>query len=258
MIVLLLFYGIFAFIGVAAAALIFWSLRRRGVGRALLGSGLALALLALFFPIPVHGGFTFPVEIILHELRSERRRVDQQETNEGKEAFRKKLAARFGGPLALPFRQDAAELLYPVVTAGGTRGFFDARSGLAWTDMLPLQPTGAPPDLAGAKAFCGQIEPKGSWALPTEAELSLFWKAGGYRLSPLADYGTAGLLENVDYQTELLSVRVSKAGAYALRCVALGPGAPAGGYLSGDIPSDEWNEYQLRKTMPGFPGPEKP
>jgi hypothetical protein len=120
--------------------------------------------------------------------------------------------------------------------------------------MLALERTGAPPDLDQARAFCADIEPKGFWALPTEAELSLFWKAGGYRFSPLADYGTAGLLENVDLQTEMLSLRISRNGTYAFRCVALGPGAPAAGYSSKDIPLEEWNAYQLQKTKPGFPG----
>lgn len=253
MIVVFIYYGFFLLIAAFVAALIFRWLRKRGLGRALLASGLVLALAAMFFPIPGHGVFIFPVEIMIQELRSERRRVEQDEKSEKKEAFRRRLRARFAGPLAIPVRQDAAERFYSVQTADGARGWYDESSGLVWTDMRPLDSAGAPPDLARAGAFCGQIEPKGFWALPTEAELSMFWKAGGYNHSPLADYGTAGLLENVDLQTELLSVRVSRTGAYALRCVALGPGAPAGGYLSGDIPIDEWNAYQLSKSMPGFP-----
>lgn len=251
---LLTFYGICVLIVIAVAAFIFGRLKSRGVGRALLATGLGLALLLLFFPIPIHGGFTFPVEIMLAELRSERRRVEQTERNERKEAFLKKLAARFRGPLALPAPEQPGEVLSSFSTAGGVQGWYDARSGLAWTDLLPLEGAGTPPDLERARAFCGDIEPKGFWALPTEAELSLFWKAGGYVLSPLGGYGTAGLLEDVDFQTELLSVRTSRNGTFALRCVALGPAGPPAGYLRGDIPLEEWNAYQLRKTMPGFPG----
>ncbi len=251
---LLTFYGICVLIVIAAAAFIFRRLKSRGVGRALLASGLGVALLLLFFPIPIHGGFTFPVEIMLAELRSERVRVEHKESDERKEAFLKKLAARFRGPLALPVQEPEKEPLSSFTTAGGARGWYDTRSGLAWTDLLALERTGAPPDLERAKAFCADIEPKGFWALPTEAELLLFWKAGGYRLSSLAGYGTAGLLENVDFQTEMLAVRASRNGTYALRCVAIGPAGPAGGYLSGDIPLEEWNAYQLQKTVPGFPG----
>ncbi len=255
---LVVFYGIYLLIVVAVAALIFRSLRKKGVGRAGLASGLGVALLSLFFPIPIHGGFTFLAEVMLQELRSERVRVEQTVGSERKEAFVRKLAARFRGPLALPAREQATGPLSSFTTASGARGWYDARSGLAWTDMLELDRTGAPPDLDRASAFCAEVEPKGYWALPTEAELSLFWKAGGYRLSPLAGFGTVGLLENVDFQTEMLSVRTSRNGAFALRCVAIGPGAPAAGYLSGDIPLAEWNTYQIQKTMPGFPGAEKP
>jgi len=251
---LLMFYGIYVLIVFFVAASIFRWLKHRGIGRALLASGLGVALLSLVFPIPVHGGFTFLVEIMLSELRSERVHIEQKERKRRKEAFQEKLAARFRGPLALPVREQLTEQVSSFMTANGTRGWYDARSGLAWTDMLALERTGAPPDLDRARAFCADIEPKGFWALPTEAELSLFWKAGGYRFSPLADYGTAGLLENVDLQTEMLSLRTSRNGTYALRCVALGPGAPAAGYSSKDIPLEEWNAYQLQKTMPGFPG----
>jgi hypothetical protein len=251
---LLVFFGIYVLIVAFVAAGIFRWLKNRGIGWALLASGLGVALLSLVFPIPVHGGFTFPVEIMLSELRSKRVQIEQKESKERQEAFLEKLAARFAGPLVLPVREPLTEQLSSFMTAHGIRGWYDSRSGLAWTDMLPLERTGAPPDLDRAKAFCAAIEPQGSWALPTEAELSLFWKAGGYRFSPLADYGTAGLLENVDLQIEILSLRTSRNGTYALRCVALGPGAPAAGYSSKDIPLEEWNAYQIQKTMPGFPG----
>ncbi|OGQ94189.1 MAG: hypothetical protein A2521_05870 [Deltaproteobacteria bacterium RIFOXYD12_FULL_57_12] len=249
---LLIFYGIYVFIVVAVAVGVFRWLKKKGIGKALLASGLCVTLLSLFFPIPIHGGFTFLVEIMLVELRSGLDRVEQNEKNERKEAFQEKLAARFRGPLALPAREQVTAQLSSFMTANGTRGWYDAQSGLAWTDMLALERTGAPPDLEQAKAFCREFEPKGYWALPTEAELSLFWKAGGYRFSPLADFGTAGLLENVDLQIEMLSLRTSRNGTYALRCVALGPGAPAAGYSSQDIPLKEWNTYQLQKTTPGL------
>lgn len=256
LIVLLLYYGFLVLVVATVVALIFRSLRKRGRGTAWFASSLALALALMFFPILGHGTFTFPVEILIQELRSGGERVEQKGESEKKAAFRRKLRARFAGPLAFPVGHDTADRFYSIRTAAGERGWYDEGSGLVWTDMLPLESTGAPPDLAQAKAFCGQIEPKGFWALPTEAELFLFWKAGGYGLSPLGDYGTAALLENVDFQTELLTVRVSKTFSYALRCVALAPGASPGGYLSGDIPIDEWNAYQLRKSMPGSPGPE--
>lgn len=252
---LLAFYVTFALITAAVGAFIFLRLKSRGAGRAVAASGIGVAFLLLFFPIPVHGGFTFPVEIMLAELRSLRARAEQTENHGRKEAFRKRLAARFGGPLALAVQEQVKEPLSAFSTAGGVQGFYDARSGLAWTDLLALEGAGTPPDLERARAFCADIEPKGFWALPTEAELSLFWKAGGYVLSPLGGYGTAGLLENVDFQTEMLSVRSSRNGTYALRCVAIGPAGPAGGYLSGDIPLEDWNAYQLQKTMPGFGGP---
>lgn len=259
MIVLLVFYGVFVLIVITAAALVFRShSKKRGTSRALLASGLTVVLLGLFFPIPVHGGFTFPIEIMLHELRSGRRLAEQEVRNESKEAFRKKLAARFQGPLVMSVREQVTDQFSSITTQGGTPGWFATRSGLAWTDMLPLDIGSAAPDLERAKAFCAQIEPRGFWGLPTEAELSLFWKAGGYDVSPLSDYGTVSLLENIDLQTEMSSVRTSRSGAYALRCVALGPGAPVTGYLSADIPLPDWNGYQVQKTIPGFPGPPKP
>lgn len=250
---ILIFYGIYFLIVIAVAVSIFRWMKKRGTGVALLASGLSVVLLSLFYPIPIHGGFTFLVEIMLSELRTERTRIEHMVKEERKEAFREKLAARFRGPLAFPVREKVTEQWSSFRTAGGARGWYDAQAGLAWTDMLPLERTGAPHDLDRAKAYCAAQEPRGFWALPTEAELSLFWKAGGYRLSPLGGYGTIGLLEDIDLQTELLTIRISRNGTYAVRCVALGPGAPAAGYSKKDIPLEEWNAYQLRKTMPGFP-----
>jgi hypothetical protein len=252
LIVLIAFYGFFLLILIAIAAWTFRSLRRRGLGQALLASGLAVAILGLLFPIPVHGGFTFPIEIMLRELGSERHHAEQRERNDNREAFRKTLAARFAGTLTMTIGEPLTDLLSSISTSDGARGWYDARSRLAWTALMPVETAGAPPDLQSATNFCAHIEPQGYWALPTEAELSLFWKAGGYRFSPLAASGTASLIENADFQTVILALRASRDGTYALRCVALGPGAPTGGYSSGDIPLEVWNAYQIQKMAPGF------
>jgi hypothetical protein len=252
--VMFAFYSIYFLVAIASAVGIFRWTKKRGVGRALLASVLSVVFLSLFYPIPIHGGFTFLVEIMLSELHTRQNRLEQAVKEDRKEAFRKKLAARFRGPLLFSVQeQQAAEPWHTFLREGGARGWYDTQAGLAWTDMLPLEPTGSPPDLDRAKAFCAGLEPRGFWALPTEAELSLFWKMGGYRLSPLGGYGTVGLIEDIDLQTEMLTIRVNRNGRYAVRCVALGPGAPAAGYSSKDIPLREWNAYQLQKTMPGFP-----
>ena len=72
---LLAFYVICVLIAIAVAVFIFQRLKSRGVGRAVVASGIGVAFLFLFFPILVHGGFTFPVEIMLAELRSESARA---------------------------------------------------------------------------------------------------------------------------------------------------------------------------------------
>ncbi len=249
----LIFLGAYLLVVTAVTVGVFRRMKKRGMGKALLVTGLTIGLLSLFYPIPIHGGFTFPGEILLHELKSERIQLEQSMKNEQKEAFQQKLAARFSGRLAFSAREKLSGQWSSFRTAVGITGWYDEQGGLAWTDMLQIESSLSPPDLGRAKVFCAEVEPKGCWALPTEAELSLFWRAGGYKFSPLGGYGTVSLLENSDLQIEMPSIRISKNGTYAVRCVALGPEAPAGGYSTKDIPLEEWNAYQLRKTMPGFP-----
>ncbi|HAS55046.1 MAG TPA: hypothetical protein DCS42_13475, partial [Nitrospiraceae bacterium] len=205
---LFIFYGTYILIAIAVSVSVCRWMKKRGTGKALVAGGLSVVVLALFFPIPIHGGFTFLVEVMLSELRAERTRMEQAVKNERKEDFKARLAARFNGPLVFSVRKQITEQWSSITAADGTQGWHHAGSGLVWTDMLALEGTRTPPELDRAKAFCAALAPISSWALPTEAELSLFWKAGGYGFSPLGNYGTISMLEDIDLLIEMPVVRI--------------------------------------------------
>jgi hypothetical protein len=235
---------------VAGAVAVFRWQRKHGRSRAWLASGLAVITALLLLPIPIHAGFTFLAEILVHELKDEWRQAEVVQKDERKAAFAAKLAGRFRGRLPLPMTEQAGVHWRTFPRGGSGRGWYDPGSGLIWTDVLALE-GGIAPGLEQVRAVCGKQEPPGFWALPTEAELSLFWKAGGYDVSPQGSFGLVGLLEDADLQTELLTLQRGRDGSYGVRCVALGPAAPLSGYAQKDIPLADWNRYQLRKMTPG-------
>jgi hypothetical protein len=255
---ILVFFSVYVLIMIAAAVGVFRWQKKLGTRRAFLAGGLVCVLFLLLFPLPGHGTIVFLFEVMLHELRSSRILFEQTLNNDRKAVFQAKLASRFKGQLPLPVTEQVNGRWRSFQRFDSSRGWYDPVTGLAWTGVLPLHGGGGPPGLEQARMFCADQEPRGFWTLPTEAELSIFWKAGGYAVSPLKSQGTVALLEDENLQTEMLTLRKGRNGRYAVRCVARGPGAPLSGYSRKDIPLADWNTYQLQKIVPGFPDKRPP
>jgi hypothetical protein len=191
-------------------------LRVPAAAAALIVCGLA------FTPVPIHGGFVF----LLPELLSEGWRELRAEREEGvRERREERLASRFAGYL------EGAAL------SGGWR---DPASGLVWSETLQEVHAVDPESLAQAKGACAQREPKGYWALPRDAEFYLLSKAGRASGAWLAE----GFLWPEEVSFPKL-VRFEGAPRPQVRCVAVTPPAPLRGYLSSDIPLEEWNRHEL-------------
>lgn len=109
-----------------------------------------------------------------------------------------------------------------------------------------------------AKQYCQQLEPIGHWALISEGENYLLWKAQDQHGMPVALTSSVSQLIDKDSGFEMPSYVLRKnnpdnrqmpAGkrAFSLRCVGRTQDAPMAGYVRKDIQLDEWNRYQLSK-----------
>jgi len=116
-------------------------------------------------------------------------------------------------------------------------------------------------DLPAAKAICQQLSPQGVWSLPTEAEQYYFWRAHGADILPDDGASAIAILTDETFQLEMPVVNLGRqwnnnlennttTKTLAIRCVARSEQAPRQGYLNKDIPGDQWNRYQLSKSMP--------
>jgi len=241
------FYGVVLGVGVALAVAAFRLTRR--LGRAI-ASTIALGVLgieALLWPIPIHGGFTFPIEIALSELSSLRRAADEERDRSADRAFLASLEGRFAGPLEPEILERGTDGWTRVTNAAGDELWLDESSGLVWRGPLVWDAAGARPDLAGAQAFCAGLEPAGHWALPTEGELLSLWRARGQERMPWDGRSSLAALAAPGMRSLLVTRYAGSLPGYSLRCVARTNAAPLRGYVSDDFPLQESNRFQLEK-----------
>ncbi len=243
MVIVCLFLGMVLLVAAGAAIMAHRLFRRFGHGPALLAAGAVFSCTALFFPIPIHGGFTVLIEVLLDELHSQAafRRLERKDENRA--AFLASLENRFGEPLAYEIL-DRPQPGWAIVDTVGGQAWLAEESHLIWGRLLIWPQIAGLPTLEDAERLCGEQHPSGCWALPTEAEYYHFWKAGGERIFPAEGYGRLASTVDTELRQKLPSYRLGPRGV-ALRCVARTAEAPVRGYVQEDIPLAEWNSYQL-------------
>lgn len=245
---MILFYLIFFVLAVSLAVVLFRRLRSVGVIRAIVLTLLALCAFGLFFPIPIHGGFTFPLEILYGELQQEKWRQEEGRAEERKRVFELSSVQRFDNVFTGYERLSEGGGWQEVLLPHGVTAWLDLDSRLFWLPPQRLENTVTALDLEQAMAFCRRQSPQGYWALPTEGEMALLWQHGGQHIMPGTGHSSAAVLLQGELQLQLLTQYRGKIPGFTLRCVALSTSAPRRGYTASDIPLSLWNEYQLNKA----------
>lgn len=241
------FYLLYIALALLLSVKLFRLFRPRGVVAALLASLLCLGALGLFFPIPIHGGFTFPLEMAWHELQREQWQHQAREKDEARLAFERSLERRFAGAIAMAEVKHSDSGWSPGHLADGGVVWLDEASGLVWRAPQTAAADGPMLSLDEAQAYCQAQPPQGYWALPTEAELALLWQHGGHQRMPGTGQSSTALLVDTTLQLQLATHYRGRVAGQALRCVALGERAPRRGYLGDELPLALWNSYQLSK-----------
>ena len=238
-------YLLFFVIALALVVMVFRRLRPRGLLPAAAASMFSLCGFALFFPIPIHGGFTFPREIMLWELEQSKTEYEVKGRERKHEAFERSLEQRFSGVITdyevVQEKAGWAKLSLPLA-------WLDRESGLIWLPPQPLASNVERVEREAAEAFCRRQVPKGYWALPTEAEMALLWQHGGHHIMPGTGHSSAALLIQQELQVQMLTQYRGNIAGYALRCVAISRDAPRRGYIGSDLPLSLWNRFQLNKV----------
>ncbi len=203
-----------------------------------------LAGLFLLFPIPIHGGFTLTGELYWDALeewleqRAERRQAEAKLRRE----TQLRDAVRFGD--AGRFRiLDGQSPWFRVSNEFGMTAHLHRASGLVFTDPFPWQPDGVV-TWEEADAACREIAPAATWALPTQAELYLFWRDDGRAVSPWGQGQFVSVAHDMDLGLSM-TVRHAGPGPHLLRCVTRDPAAGGAAVSRDDIPLEEWNRFQL-------------
>lgn len=254
---LLILYAISITLILGGAYLVYRVFRRKGQVLAIGLSISAAAVLALLWPIPIHGGFMILGESIYSELSRDWARRTDARSDQEKEAYLASLAERFAGELPLLRRSEPADGWEEVAYAPEQTAWLDMLNRQIWSEWLILPATPAWPPLNVAKQRCQQLAPVGYWSLPTEAEHVLMWKAGGVRVLPRTRAGTVSYSIDADHQMEIATYGLTassdnapgRSAQFAVRCVARGPNGPARGYIRRDVALEDWNRYQLSKSM---------
>lgn len=244
---LLGFYLFYVMLALLLSVKLFRLFRPRGMATALLASLLSLSVLGLFFPVPIHGGFTFPLEMAWYELQREQWRHQAQVRDEARHAFAQSLELRFAGVIPLDDMKRLDSGWSSGLLSGGELVWRDEQSGLVWRAPQTVSMTAQLLGLNEAQDYCQRLPPQGYWALPSEAELALLWQHGGHQWMPGTGQSSTALLVDNALQLKQATYYLGRAAGQALRCVALSERAPRGGYQSADIPLALWNRYQLSK-----------
>ena len=246
MIIVYLYYAVFLVAAIAAVVLSYRALRHRSRFLAASFSIVPVVVLVLLYPIPIHGGVTFLIEILLEECQTQQQRHEVQ-VQEEQNACIEILNSRFAGPLEFHILEPSVGT-WSKITTGKIEGWYESQSRLVWTDPLSWPDAPSPPSLSHAKAFCQALSPEGNWALPTEAELYFFWKADGLRVSPGQGFSSLAHIVDSGLKMEFLTIFRGHQAGYALRCVARGLGVPETGFTQDDTALSEWNTFQLNKA----------
>ncbi|MEN8131235.1 MAG: hypothetical protein ABFS45_13790 [Pseudomonadota bacterium] len=257
--IILAFYAIaiLAIIGAAYGVFRVFAVRSRVLGAGL--AALTLSTLVLLWPIPGHGTFTFLGEMLYRELDRALDRRAREAKQRAKQAFVEQVEARFYGPLNFSVTKRLSDHWYQVLVDGALPAWYETDSRMLWSEWLAFEADASLPSLKAAKARCQGHPPQGHWALISEMENYLLWKAGGHKLLPRAPASTISYLVDENMSMEMPTYSLSRPAAnsnrqpteyrdYVVRCVARGPNAPPGGYVRRDVSLEEWNRYQLSKA----------
>jgi hypothetical protein len=218
------------------------------------------AVTALLWPIPIHGGITMIGGILLEEFSSRRKQTPERPAlPSGSDAhFR---SGRFAGRMEIRSEISTADRWHAVVLGRNRRAWLDPSSGLLWSDSQRLTGSSRLHRIDAAKRLCTELEPAGYWALPTEAEQALLWNTATRSGLPGSEISEVSYIVDDSLGMELPVFRVRGHGnnesavppGATIRCVALGPGAPPGGFIRRDIDLELWNRYQTSKINPARP-----
>jgi hypothetical protein len=254
-----LFYGVAVLIILGGGVLVYWWVGRHHRILGVLAGMFSAAALALIWPIPIHGGFTFLGAIVFDELRENWERGVAVYAARKDQRFMQGLEARFAGVLEYERVVERAGNWSTVTLPMGGIAWMDKHSGLIWSEPLLLMTDTPLSALEAGKTLCREQVPAGYWALPTEAERYQFWRAAGRQHLPHKVAPAMAYIVDEDMGMELSSVSLSPTGSgnnntgsaiqLMLLCVARGPAAPARGYIRSDIPLPEWNRYQMAKAV---------
>ena len=260
-------YAIGLLVAIALAVGSYRALRSKSRLLAVSLALLVLSSLVLLWPVPIHGGFTFLGEILYRELgqmqRQRARDAEQQETAD----FIRRVENRTAGPLSFIVTQSltggwAQVEIKGVATKGAGNAWHDSASGLLWSDWLALSSHPGMPALADARARCQRHPPAGKWALASETDNYLLWKAGGETLLPPAPSSSIAQLLDPQTRLEMPTYQLKPSAdnreqdnnprrRFVVRCTARGSAAPTAAYSRKDIPLAEWNRFQMRKMLSG-------
>lgn len=239
-----------------AGWLVFRLFRRRPIVAAISAAGIVL-LLALLWPIPIHGGFTFLGEVLYSEIeRSWREEVETRKAQK-KTEFAHRLETRFAGTLDFEATERITERWHRVLVEGRSTGILDSATGMLWSEWLVLPGDGSLPALSTAKDRCRAEAPPDHWALAGETENFHLWKSGGPDVLPAPTWSIVSYLvdEQLSLEMPTYQLRGGTVGnapgdsrrLFAVRCVARSAKAPPGGYARSPIRAEDWNLYQLSK-----------
>ncbi len=201
-----------------------------------------LLVVAGLFPIPIHGGFMFTYELWIETVDEWLKARSLREERRREEAFLAEPAAQLPAPLPVVVMDGTARWAR-VQVAGAGVGHLHRPSGLVFTDPFPWSPTGQV-DWEQADSRCRELDPSGTWALPTQGELFLFWRDGGAAVSPWGQGRFVSVLIDGDLQMRM-TVRHLGQGPELLRCVARTARAPVERVTRAAIETADWNRYQL-------------
>lgn len=243
---MLIIYVIYAGITVGSAVVAYVALRKCGQILALTIAFAVAITCGLFFPMPIHGGFTIVLEELIANYRNNQRLKQDQDKEVEESRFMETLRERFVDSLPYVEKEQVSENWIFIETETGTEAWLDVKSGLIWSKALPWNRSSRP-TFEEAKSFCRNFEPPGYWALPTAGERFLFWQNGGETVSPSGSLGTLSVLVDTRFQMEMPQTDLGNGRGFYLRCVARSGNAPLHGYTKDDIPLDEWNQYQIEK-----------
>lgn len=242
------FLALFFLVVAVFSAGLFWVLYR-ALRRRMSHAGPVLAVcwlfsLALLFPVPIHGGFLLSGELWWEALQEwrEDRASREREKRERREKSQEQQAGRFAAPLATRLL-EAGVPWARVATEQGQLAYLHRPSGLVFSAPVPWAVPGEV-SWEAAHAACQAWPPAGSWALPTQAELYLFWRDDGSAMSPWG----AGRFVSVLVDPELglqMTVRHLGPGPERLRCVARDRLTDGTGIDRTEIALEDWNRYQL-------------